>query len=305
VSRIPASLNLLRTFDAAARHLSFTLAGQELCITASAVSQQMRSLEEQLGLRLFERKARALSLTPAGEQYWRAIAGHLQGIDASTRALMSGQTRAPLRVSLMPPMASRVVLPNLADFQARFPDIELRLDASLRNLDLARDEADMAIRFGTPPWAGCQHEKLLDLYVQPVCPPAMAEAHALRQHPENLSRLPLIQMTERPDAWRRYLAMAGLGEPQGQQEYFVDDYPAAIEAAQTLGVALAILPLEQPLLDSDRLAAPWPPLGPMPEAVYAVVRDQALAREDVACFSDWLKQQLAALPAVNAAPAND
>lgn len=296
--RVPASLNLLRTFDAAARHLSFTLAGQELCITASAVSQQMRNLEDQLGVPLFERRARSLALTHAGERYWQEIAGHLQAIDTSTRKLISGQSRAPLRISLMPPMASRVVLPHLADFQARHPEIELRLDASLRYLDLARDEADLAIRFGTPPWPGCQHEKLLDLYVQPVCPPALAQQHQLHQHPEKLAQLPLIQMTERPDAWQRYLAMAGLGESAGQAEYFVDDYPAAIEAAQTLGVALAVLPLEQPMLDSERLVAPWPPMGPLPEAVYAVIRDSARERDDVACFLHWLKAQLASLPPV-------
>lgn len=298
---LPTSLNLLRTFDVAARHLSFTLAAQELCITPSAVSQQIRALEEQLGVELFDRQPRALQLTTPGQQYWQEIRQHLQGIEDSTRRLVNPQQPArPLKVSLMPPMASRVVLPNLADFRRTFPAVALHLDASLRPVDLAAGEADMAIRFGQPPWPGCQHEKLLDLYVLPVCPPQMAQTHALAQHPEKLAELPLIEMSSRPDAWPRYFAMAGLGTPDVAQAYVVDDYPAAIEAAETLGVALAVLPLEQPLLDSERLAAPWPAAGPLPEAVYAVVREDAQQREDVTLFLTWLKTQLALLPLPNA-----
>lgn len=298
---LPTSLNLLRTFDVAARHLSFTLAAQELCITPSAVSQQIRSLEEQLGIDLFDRQPRALQLTEPGQRYWQDIRQHLQGIEDSTRRLVSpSRDTRPLKVSLMPPMASRVVLPNLANFRQAFPAVSLHLDASLRPVDLAAGEADLAIRFGQPPWPGCQHEKLLDLYVLPVCPPQMAREHDLAHHPERLADMPLINMSSRPDAWQRYFAMAGLAAPESAQAYVVDDYPAAVEAAETLGVALAVLPLEQPLLDSARLAAPWPAAGPLTDAVYAVIRDDAQQREDVTLFLTWLKDQLALLPTPNA-----
>ncbi|MCC1496652.1 LysR substrate-binding domain-containing protein [Alcanivorax sp. 1008] len=291
-----SSLNLLRTFEVAGRHLSFTLAADELCITPSAVSQQMRKLEEDLGVALFERQPRGLILSESGERYWRDIQQHLDGIDRSTRALTRQSSRT-LRVSLMPPLASRIVLPRLTDFQQRHPDIELRLDASLRYADLGKQDIDLAIRFGQPPWPGCVHEKLLDLYVLPVCPPAMASEHDLSHHPERLAQLPLIQMTERADSWTRFFAMSGLGKPCSDKQFFVDDYPAAIEAAETVGVALAILPLEQPLLDSKRLAAPWPALGPLPESVYAVMREDQAERTDIQTFLNWLKTQLDSLPA--------
>ncbi len=293
MARLPTPLTLLRTFEAAGRHLSFTLAAQELCITPSAVSQQMRSLEKQLGVTLFERRPRALALTAAGETYWRQIQQHLEALEASTRALTGQHPDTPLRVTLMPPMASRVVLPALADFRQHHPQIALHIDTSLRNLDLNRHEADLAIRFGSPPWPGCHWEKLMDLYVLPVCPPHMAKEQDLTQHPEHLAKVPLIHMTERPDAWQRYFQALGLGTPDASQQYFVDDYPAAIEAAETLGVALAVLPLEQPLLDSQRLAAPWPPQGPIPEAVYAVMRTQDQSRSDIITFLHWLKETLA------------
>ncbi|MDF1628904.1 MAG: LysR substrate-binding domain-containing protein [Alcanivoracaceae bacterium] len=292
-----SSLNLLRTFEVAGRHLSFTLAAEELCITPSAVSQQIRKLEEDLGVALFERQPRGLTLSETGERYWRDIQQHLDGIDRSTRDLTRQSSRT-LRVSLMPPLASRIVLPRLTDFQQKHPDIELRLDASLRYADLGKQDIDLAIRFGQPPWPGCVHEKLLDLYVLPVCPPAMAAEHDLAHHPGRLAQLPLIQMTERADSWARFFAMAGLGKPGSDKQFFVDDYPSAIEAAETVGVALAILPLEQPLLDSKRLAAPWPALGPLAESVYAVMREEQSQRSDIQTFLDWLKNQLSSLPAV-------
>lgn len=147
----PSSLNLLRTFEVAGRHLSFTLAAEELCITTSAVSQQVRKLEEELGLPLFERHSRGLALSETGERYWSEIQQHLNAIERSTRSLTQ-QAHHTLRISLMPPLASRIVLPRLADFQARHEGIELRLDASLRYVDLDKQDIDLAIRYGTPPW---------------------------------------------------------------------------------------------------------------------------------------------------------
>jgi LysR family glycine cleavage system transcriptional activator len=199
-------------------------------------------------------------------------------------------------------LASRIVLPRLADFQVRHGDIELRLDASLRYVDLDKQDVDLAIRYGTPPWPGCSHEKLLDLYVLPVCPPAMARQYDLAHHPERLAALPLIHMTERADTWPHFFAITGLGPSTTDKQFFVDDYPAAIEAAETVGVALAILPLEQPLLDSQRLAAPWPAFGPVPEAVYAVRRKDQTDRKDIDTFLKWLKTQLASLPSPPIAP---
>ncbi|MCB1836847.1 MAG: LysR family transcriptional regulator [Alcanivoracaceae bacterium] len=294
MTRPLSSLNLLRTFEAAGRHLSFTLAAQELCITTSAVSQQMRKLEEELGITLFERQAKGLALTRDGERYWQSIHTHLNAIADSTRAL-TRERSITLRVSVMPPVASRVVLPRLADFQQQHPDIELHLDASLRYLDLQRDDIDLAIRFGTPPWPGCDHEKLLELSIQPVCPPALSESLQLAQHPERLAEAPLIQMTNRPDSWQQYFAFCGLGAITPAKQFFVDDYPAAIEAAETLGIALALAPLEKPLIDSGRLAAPWPAVGPLPEAVYAVMPQHSERHAQRDAFLDWLKQQLASL----------
>ncbi len=288
----PVAIGLLRAFEAAARLRSFKAAADELCVTASAISQQVKSLEAQLGVTLFDRHARGLSLTAAGERYAADIRPHIAAIDAATRRLRATHP-ALLRVTLMPPLASRVVFPRLAEFRAAHPDVELRIDTSLREIDLRQGEVDLAIRSGTPPWPGCTHEKLADLWIQPVCPPAVAARFGLGSDPAALARAPLVHMTERPDSWPLYFSVVGLPAPTGES-YHVDDYTAAIEAAETLGVALAALPLEKPLIDSGRVTPVGPVIGPLPNGIYAVTlagKEPPAAR----LFLDWVSELLAGL----------
>lgn len=291
--RALSSLNLLRAFEAAARLGSFKAAGEELCVTASAVSQQVRSLEEQLGLALFDRQPRALLLTDAGRRYADDIRPHLAALDDATRRLREAHPQV-LRVTLMPPLASRIVFPRLADFRAAHPDIELRIDTRLREIDLQQRDVDLAVRTGTPPWPGCVHRKLTDLRVQVICPPAMAVQHDLVANPLGIARVPLVHMTGRPDSWPRFFAQLGLPVPDGEA-YYVDDYPAAIESAETLGAALAVMPLEKPLVASGRVTAVGPAFGPLPEGVYAVMLTENQDLPAIHAFLDWLQQQLAAL----------
>jgi LysR family glycine cleavage system transcriptional activator len=289
-----SSLNLLRAFEAAARLGGFKAAADELCVTPSAVSQQVKLLEEQLGVALFERHPQGIALSEAGKLYWPEISPHIAGLARATETLRRRHARAPLRVSLMPPVASRVVFPHLREFQQRHPDIELRLDVALAQADLLHAPVDLAIRFGEPPWPGCDHRELLPLYVQPVCPPAIDREFRLTGHPEHLKSAPLIHMTGRPNAWPEFFSRTGLGPAQPAAEFHVDDYPAAIEAARSLGVALATWPLEKPLTDQGELAAPFPPLGPI-GAVYAVARKGRLDEPAILAFLDWLAERFAAL----------
>lgn len=291
--RVPPSLNLLRAFEAAARLGSFRAAGDELCVTASAVSQQVKSLEAQLGVALFERQPRSLSLTDAGRRYVADIRPHLAALDDAARRLRDAHPQT-LRVTLLPPLASRVVFPRLAEFRAANPDIELHIDTSLRELDLRQREVDLAVRSGVPPWPGCVHEKLTDLWVQAICPPAMAEAYGLAADPSRISRVPLVHMTERPDSWPLYFTMLGLPPPSGQA-YYVDDYTAAVTAAETLGAALAALPLEKPLIDSGRVTAIGKPAGPLPAAMYAVMLTEKQDMPAIRIFLAWLREQLKSL----------
>ena len=288
-----SSLNLLRAFEAAARLGSFREAGEELNVTASAISQQVKVLEEQLGVTLFERQPRGLVLNDVGRQYANAIRPHLSALDEATRLLLETHPQV-LRVTLMPPLANRLVFPRLADFRARHPDIELRIDTNLKYLDLQQRHVDLAVRFGMPPWPGCVWEKLADLHFCIICSPAVASEYGLRDNPRNIAKVPLVHMTTRPERWPRVFAELGL-PPPARDGYHVDDYPASIEAATSLGAALAVMPLEQLLIDSGRVVAVGPDLGPLPEAIYAVMLPERQHQPEIQAFLDWLREQLASL----------
>ena len=173
--------------------------------------------------------------------------------------------------------------------------MQLRLESSLRNVDLPALEADVAVRFGVPPWPACRHRKLADVYVVPVCPPRMADLFQLAEQPAQLARMPLIHMTSRPNTWAQFFASTGLGPPQPEREYHVDDYPAAIEAAEHLGAALAMVPLEQPLLDSARVVAPLGRFGPLAEGIYAVWPEKTELEQATSAFVQWLADRFDAV----------
>lgn len=296
--RLPYSLNALRVFDAVAQHESIKLAGAELCLTPSAISQQIKLLEEQLGVVLFVREPNRLRLTDAGRQYAQDVHPLLAALEGVTHRLRAQQLdNAVLRVSLMPPMAHRVVLPGLSDFRQQHPGLTLQIDANVKDVDLRRRTADVAIRYGVPPWPGCVHEKLLDVSIQPVCSPELAQAcHLSATQPDRLALAPKIHMQERPDAWQMYAAACGLsGTVAGPHPHdiHVDDYPTAMESGVSAGVSLAVMPLERPLLDSGRLVAAGPAMGPLPGGVHAVMLAEREHDPATGVFLDWLKARLA------------
>lgn len=291
------TLNLLRTFEAAGQHLSFKLAASTLCITPSAVSQQIQLLESQLGIRLFERLNRALRFTPAGEEYWRKVHKHLNQLRQATADLHAQHGMRRLRVSVMPPVAQRIIFPRLAQFRERYPEPELHIETGLAYTDLRQGKADLAIRFGTPPWDELEYEKLLDVSVQLVCPPGFSERYQLRQNPAAVCSMPRIEMSGRPESWQQWFRQTGLYRQQATDApvFHVDDYPAAIQAAETLGAALALYPVENSLISSGRLESPFPPMGPLPEAIYAVWPARLNDEPVVRAFIDWVREQLQSL----------
>lgn len=291
------TLNLLRTFEAAGQQLSFKLAAEQLCITPSAVSQQIQLLESQLGIDLFRRHNRSLTLTAAGEEYWQKVCRQLAGLRAATTELYQQHSRQRLRVSVMPPVANRVIFPHLAEFRQQQPDLELHIETALGYTDLQQGKADIAIRFGSPPWPGLVHEKLLDVSVQLVCPPGFSQQYRLQENPANIRHVPRIAMNDRPGSWQQWFEQTGIcqGQAADGPVFHVDDYPAAIQAAENLGAALALYPVENPLIQSGRLESPFPPAGPMNDAIYAVYPAVWQQHPAVRIFTGWLRDLLQAL----------
>lgn len=292
------SLDLLRGFHAAARHLSFTRAAQELCVTQSAISREIGTLEEQLGQPLFRRVHRGLELTAAGEELSRAAAESLARIDATTDRL-AGAGRA-LAVTTTTALASLWLAPRMPRFSRLHPRIDVRIVASNEKPDLERERLDVAIRFvprgGDTP-AG---ERLFDVHLFPVCAPALARnsAHPLRA-PADLAhhvRLDFETIRDgRPwSEWDAWYAATKIPVVRPRSTLRFSHYdqvvPAAIEAS---GVAMGARPhLVQHLKDGTLCA----PFGPSATATlgsfYAVVRADAAGREAVEAFLAWLRSEV-------------
>lgn len=291
MSKIKTPLNLIRAFDCAGKHLSFKKAAEELHITPPAVSHQIKALEEKLGVQLFVRNNRELAFTDAGKQYWQHIHADLNQLDQHTRHLLRNHGQTSLVASIMPPLASTLLIPNLASFGEQNPGVTLRIDSSIRNVNLEQGEADVAIRYGDGHWPNLVSQKLLDIHVQPVYPPAFAGRYDFTD-PASIRTIPLIHMAARPDAWPRWFNTMGLGVPQPEKEYHLDDYPAAIEAAKTLGGALAAMPIEQYLVTSGAVIAPLPRSGPLEDGVFAVYRPADSDNPLIQRFIHWTKTLL-------------
>src|SRR5205814_6544999 len=167
------SLDLLQGFEAAARHLSFTKAGEELFLTQSAVSRQIKELEDQLGVELFHRRHRALALTEAGQQFYAAAAAVLTTMRTATSRLKAHGGKRPLAVTTTASFAALWLIPRLAGFRRTHPGVDVRITADTRVQDLERDGLDVAIRHGPPSLAGPNAQRLFGERVFPVCSPKL------------------------------------------------------------------------------------------------------------------------------------
>lgn len=293
------SLDLLRGFRAAARHLSFTLAAHELFITQSAVSHQVKALEDQIGKPLFNRVNRALQLTNAGAELFRAVDEALTLIDSAAQRV-AGPTRS-LAVTTTVALASTWLVPRLPSFQQRHPEIDLRVLASNDSVDLRREHVDIAIRFallGAPPPSG---DKLFDYLQFPVCSPALARGRArpLREV-SDLAHHVLIDFEtvvygRAWSDWQHWSAARAMRDVRGAGWMRLSHYDQVIEAARKgSGVAIGKWPHLADHLREGRLVAP---LGATAEArvggFFLEVADGAPA-DAVAAFVAFLRREAVA-----------
>jgi DNA-binding transcriptional LysR family regulator len=299
--RLP-SLDFLRGFEAVARRRSFTLAAEELFLTQSALSRQVKALENSLGVPLFERRHRALALTPAGVAFHQDVVDALRSIAAAAERI--DKSADALRVTTTVSFASLWVIPRLAAFRAAHPEIEVFLSANDRAIDLERGEVDLAIRYlGASVPADAI--KLFGDRMLPVVSPAVVRRAPLRT-PADLARHVLLHYDD-PEGrvpwlnWSTWLAANGAADlkPAGALRFSV--YDQAIQAAVgAQGVALGRLPMVQSLLDSGQLAAPLPKRFDAPRGYYVLVAPHATARADVAAFVAFLREEAAKAEAAGA-----
>jgi DNA-binding transcriptional LysR family regulator len=281
-------LKALPAFEQAARHLSFSAAAQELHVTHGAISRQMKSLEAHLGVQLFRRSTRQLELTEAGSALLPAVRTALDIVESSAARLTGASQRGPLVVACLPTFMMRWLIPRLYDFNARHPAIDVRLSASSGSVDFSRDEIDIAIRIGNPPWpAGIEARPFMDEEIGPVCSPDFVARHPLRR-PADLGRLPLLHTETRGDAWADWLKRRRVpGIDAGRGRRFEHFYFLLAAAVGGLGVAMAPRPLVDEDLKLGRLVAP---LGFTPSGRrYCLTYPATLAKaEKVRTFCNWV-----------------
>src|SRR5262249_14417261 len=257
-ARLP-SLNGLRAFEAAARHLSFTKAAAELNVTQTAVSHQIRRLEEQLGLRLFERGQRALRLTREAQQYLPAVRAAFADLRLATERLLYADSATVLNVSCLPSLAAKWLVPRLAAFQEGHPDIEVRIATATRLVDFRREEVDLAIRYGSGRWPGLRADWLMAEDVFPVCSPALIAGDRPLRRPADIAHHTLLHVNLYRDEWLLWLTAAGLPTSLAMRPGLTFDLGLmALQAAiDGLGVALGRTPFVAADIAAGRLAAPF------------------------------------------------
>ncbi len=281
-------LHLLHLFEAAGRNLSFKKAGEELHLTPSAISHQIKSLEENLGLPLFRRLTRGVELTSAGQNYLKVVQDMFNTLDKGTASLKQKYASPCLRISTFPSIASNIIIPRLSMFQTEFPSIELRIDTGIKFVDLRYDEVDLAIRLGDGQWPGMVIEKLFDIEVTPLCSAKFAEQHNLCNI-EQISDVPLIHNAMMEDSWAHWGERVGVNQFNASSNLFLGTYDAVIQAAQQgLGLALGALPLEYAAIKQGLLVRPFKHKSQYPHSCYAVCRPQDTTRHDIKAFLNWI-----------------
>src|SRR3954469_22326702 len=284
--RLPA-LDLLVGFEAAARHLSFTKAGEELFLTQSAVSRQIKDLEDQVGVELFERRHRALALTEAGQQFYASAAQVLSTMRTATERLrvQSGRRR-PLSVTTTHSFAALWLIPRLAGFTRDHPGVDVRITADTRVHDLERDGLDIAIRHGPPSLAGPGAIRLMGERVFPVASPKLLKKKPLAK-PADLAQHVLLQYDD-PDGrhpwlhWKAWLEVERIADLRPAGTLSFSGYEQIIPAAVAgHGVALGRSPLVKNLIGSGELVAPFKSSADPARSYFAIVSKSAEGRPEV------------------------
>jgi LysR family transcriptional regulator, glycine cleavage system transcriptional activator len=290
MSRLP-SLNGLRAFEAAARHLSFTKAAEELNVTQTAISHQIKRLEEELGLKLFIRQNRSLTLTAEARDYLPGIRAAFQDLHLATERLKRKESANVLIVSTITSFAAKWLMPRLSKFQQQHPAIDVRVTTSTELTDFARDGIDVGIRYGHGKWQGLRSDWLLADELFPVCSPALLKGEHPIRTPEDLKHHTLLYSShDMEDDWRLWLTAAGvtpdiLKQPALTFDMIFMTVQAAIDGH---GVAIGRTAFVEGDLAAGRLVAPFDVSLPIDVGFYLVCPEASADTPKIAAFREWL-----------------
>ncbi|MBB3178145.1 transcriptional regulator GcvA [Variovorax sp. Sphag1AA] len=289
-------LNALRAFEAAARHLSITVAADELHVTPGAVSRQIRMLEDLLRVQLLHRGHRQITLTRQGEDYYRAVTKAIDSLREATVRLTRRSRRKQLKVRAYTTFAMRWLIPRLSSFHTANPGIEVLLTASLDEVDFRKEDIDGAIRLGDGKWSGVNTYRLVPNVLVPVCSPAVLAGRPKVRKPADLQHQTLLHSIARPDDWGHWLeATRADGQVDARSGMTYQSsamaYAAAIEGQ---GFAIAQRFLVEADLASGKLVAPFKQTVDMGDFTYYLLTPSDRKESaSMTTFRQWLLAQFA------------
>lgn len=288
------NLNQIKAFEAAARHLSFKKAAEELFVTDAAVGHQIKALEEALDEKLFNRLTRKVELTRAGAAYYPRLKEALDEIEAATLEIFEGQKTGTLKLTAAPFYTNRLVLPRLREFKQRHPDMEVQISFEDEVVDFRTSEIDGGLRYGTGEWPGLKAVFLHGDQVSPVCAPSYLEGRQPPLEPEEIAEMLLGIGGHGDTDWRDWFQAAGsdLGEFPN-----TIDYPNRARmfdlALSGNGAVLGDLQLIASDLRKGNLVRLHPLAIPRPRAMYLVYPDTGKPDPRLESFGDWLREIVA------------
>jgi LysR family glycine cleavage system transcriptional activator len=290
---LPTSLNSLATFEVAARHKSYSLAAAELHITHSAISQQMRLLEESLGVALFERKGRQMQLTAEGVQLLKQIQPALRQITRAVAQVKTERRVPAIRVATLQSFATFWLLPRLGKFQAAHPDLAIHIQAAIGLVNLDKTKTDIAIRFGLGKWDDYDAEKLLDDQLYPVCSPDF-NAGKFPDHPGQLGNYRILSV-ENGREWQNWSQLAGVDISLFKHETHHSDSNLMLTAAKAgQGIAVARHSLVAGEIAAGNLIRLFDLIAASDYNYYLVTPKDLKKSDALQAFEDWLKKEASA-----------
>lgn len=288
--KIPSTAALI-SFEAAARHESFTRAAEELSLTQGAICRQIASLEEFLSVELFRRSRRGVKLTEAGLSYSRRVATQLDAVERDTLSVMGQQGTNVIELAVVPTFGTQWLLPRLKDFQLKHPEVTVNLTNRTRPFLFADTEFDAAIYFGDADWSGTESHRLMGENPMPVCSPALL-GNRKQLTAAAIAELPLLQQTTRPYAWRQWFNSQQLNIPRDMTGPRYELFSMLAQAAMhDMGVALIPPFLIQRELAEKRLVVANPQALSSIKAYYLMIPERKVESASLKAFRDWLVNQ--------------
>jgi LysR family transcriptional regulator, glycine cleavage system transcriptional activator len=285
--RLP-QLSALRAFEAAARYVSFTRAAEELSVTQGAVSHQVKALESELGIKLFNRERQRLSITEAGREYLVVVRDALDRIANGTERLVQRQSSGMLTVSTSPDFAAKWLVHRLGRFAEVHPDIDLRVSATMHHVDFAREDVDIAVRHGDGHWPGLHVTRLCSEHLFAVCSPTLASKLG---QPADVLKLPLLHLDD-STAWIAWLDAAGVSGADAIHGPILNRASMLIDAAvDGQGMALARTTLAAWDLINRRLVRPFAVALPLSKSYWIVSPKATACLPKLVAFREWLLAQ--------------